>query len=235
MVSRREHAARLLGDYPNALRFRAHAGSGSGRPRVVRRGTPATGRDPSRDLRELALPAADRRAAQRGRASRSRHPGARAESRSDSENGGPRSCRSGRARPTGVAIVAHSKGGLVGKHVMAPKIGRHGAVGRPAGGHRLAVQRLGDGPPRAESGSARLSGRRPGHRALAAERAVNERITSIYPSFDPHIPEGSALEGAQQHRAAGRRPFPHPASAGGHRRRGRGGRRLSERGVEGRV
>jgi len=32
---------------------------------------------------------------------------------------------------------------------------------------------------------------------LAAERAVNARITSIYPSFDPHIPDGSALEGAR--------------------------------------
>ena len=33
-------------------------------------------------------------------------------------------------------------------------------------------------------------------RSLADERAVNARITSIYPRFDPNIPEGSRLEGA---------------------------------------
>jgi hypothetical protein len=32
--------------------------------------------------------------------------------------------------------------------------------------------------------------------SLARERAVNARITSIYPRFDPNIPEGSRLEGA---------------------------------------
>jgi hypothetical protein len=33
--------------------------------------------------------------------------------------------------------------------------------------------------------------------SLAAEEAVNARITSIYPRFDPNIPEGSRLEGAR--------------------------------------
>lgn len=32
--------------------------------------------------------------------------------------------------------------------------------------------------------------------ALAARTDVNDRIVSIYPSFDPHIPAGSELEGA---------------------------------------
>ncbi len=33
--------------------------------------------------------------------------------------------------------------------------------------------------------------------ALAAETAVNARITSIYPLFDPHVPGGSELPGAE--------------------------------------
>ena len=33
--------------------------------------------------------------------------------------------------------------------------------------------------------------------ALVAESAVDSRITSIFPSFDPHIPEGSRLEGGR--------------------------------------
>ena len=34
--------------------------------------------------------------------------------------------------------------------------------------------------------------------ALAAERAVNHRITSVYSHWDPHIPAGSGLEGAEE-------------------------------------
>ena len=34
-------------------------------------------------------------------------------------------------------------------------------------------------------------------RALALETAVNERISSLYSVFDPHIPETSRLEGAE--------------------------------------
>jgi hypothetical protein len=33
--------------------------------------------------------------------------------------------------------------------------------------------------------------------ALIAESVVDARITSIFPSFDPHIPEGSQLAGAR--------------------------------------
>jgi triacylglycerol lipase len=32
--------------------------------------------------------------------------------------------------------------------------------------------------------------------SLTAELALNARITSIFPTFDSHIPEGSRLEGA---------------------------------------
>jgi hypothetical protein len=34
-------------------------------------------------------------------------------------------------------------------------------------------------------------------RQLAREERVNERITSVYGLFDPHIPEGSVLPGAR--------------------------------------
>jgi hypothetical protein len=32
--------------------------------------------------------------------------------------------------------------------------------------------------------------------ALGAARENDARLTSIYPTFDPHIPEGSRVEGA---------------------------------------
>jgi hypothetical protein len=37
---------------------------------------------------------------------------------------------------------------------------------------------------------------------LAADRSVNDRITSVWAAFDPHIPGGSALPGAENHRIA---------------------------------
>jgi pimeloyl-ACP methyl ester carboxylesterase len=94
----------------------------------------------------------------------------------------------------GVAIVAHSKGGLIGKHLMSNddpdgRVDRLIAVATPFGG----------------SGMARLVPGRtlraflPGDaviRALTDARGANARVTSIYPRFDPNIPEGSRLEGA---------------------------------------
>ncbi|QEV99175.1 alpha/beta hydrolase [Microbacterium caowuchunii] len=94
-----------------------------------------------------------------------------------------------------VLIVAHSKGGLIGKHVMA--LGPAGdrvrcmvAVAAPFGGSvyaRYMIMRS-------------LRSFSPQDRtilALAAETGVNARIVSIYSRFDPHIPEGSALAGAK--------------------------------------
>lgn len=93
----------------------------------------------------------------------------------------------------GVALVAHSKGGLIGKAAMLEDadgcIDRLVAVATPFAGSRMADLML----------VPAMRAFRPGHpviRRLAAERAVNARITSIYPAFDPHIPEGSFLEGA---------------------------------------
>lgn len=93
-----------------------------------------------------------------------------------------------------VVIVAHSKGGLIGKQVLASepagaRVLRIVAIATPFAGSRLAhlvptpvVQSLG---PRDET----IVG-------LAGRTDLNGRITSICPAFDPHIPGGSFLEGA---------------------------------------
>lgn len=200
MVSRREHAARLLGDYPNALRFRVRAvrdravpdsfAEGQLRPVVILPGIYESwhylrpiaerlnaGGHPVHVIPELGL------------------------------NRAPIPATAARVHAhlvarglAGVVIVAHSKGGLVGKHLMAVD----DRAGAPDGGR---VDRLvAIASPFQGSAMARIAPNPalrafladdPVIAALAAERAVNARITSIYPSFDPHIPEGSALEGAR--------------------------------------
>lgn len=94
---------------------------------------------------------------------------------------------------TGVVLVAHSKGGLVGKALLlspaAPRIARLVAVTTPFGGSRLATYMLGR----------TLREFRPEAPAIAeldASPDVNARIVSIFGEFDPHIPEGSRLAGA---------------------------------------
>lgn len=93
----------------------------------------------------------------------------------------------------GTILVAHSKGGLIGKHMMLAdaerRIDRLIAVSTPFAGSSLArllphrtIRALGPGDPTIV--------------ALGGRRDVNDRITSIYPSFDPHIPAGCRLEGA---------------------------------------
>ena len=93
-----------------------------------------------------------------------------------------------------VLLVAHSKGGLIGKYAMTRlddhrRIDRMVAVSTPFGG----------------SGYARLAPVRhlrafrssdPVLAGLARELDVNARITSVYGVFDTLIPEGSALAGA---------------------------------------
>jgi pimeloyl-ACP methyl ester carboxylesterase len=99
-----------------------------------------------------------------------------------------------------VVVVAHSKGGLIGKHLMAfdpagDRVRAMVAVATPFGGSRYS--RLMPTPSlRAfRSGDATM-------RALAAAATVNTRITSVYGAFDPHIPEGSELAGATNVRLA---------------------------------
>jgi hypothetical protein len=93
-----------------------------------------------------------------------------------------------------VVVVAHSKGGLIGKRVMLGpsgwRVARLVAIATPFSGSEWgrvvplrAVRALAPESPDVVS--------------LAAETAVNARITSIYPLFDPHVPGGSELPGAE--------------------------------------
>lgn len=95
---------------------------------------------------------------------------------------------------TGVVLVAHSKGGLIGKTLMLDDDGA-----RVAGMVAVATPWLGS--PYAQlflPGSAvrHFSPRNPHIRALARRRTVNERIISVAPSWDPHIPGTGELHGA---------------------------------------
>ncbi|MFF3066093.1 esterase/lipase family protein [Oerskovia sp. NPDC057915] len=93
-----------------------------------------------------------------------------------------------------VVVVAHSKGGLIGKLAMV----------RESPGGRIASM-IAINTPFAGSAYARWFVQ-PSIRAfvpsdativaLSAERAVNERITSVHSRWDPHIPAGSFLDGA---------------------------------------
>ena len=93
-----------------------------------------------------------------------------------------------------VVLVAHSKGGLIGKHMMlvddaAGRVDRLIAIATPFGGSRYAHWML----------DPSLRALRPTDRTmamLAASASVNSRITSIYGDVDTHIPEGCELPGA---------------------------------------
>jgi len=93
-----------------------------------------------------------------------------------------------------VVLVAHSKGGLVGKRVMLSPAGSRVtgmvAVATPFHGSRYARYLVGRTLRAFSPRDAALL-------ALAAERDVDSRITAVYPRFDPHIPETGALEGAR--------------------------------------
>jgi pimeloyl-ACP methyl ester carboxylesterase len=95
---------------------------------------------------------------------------------------------------TDVAIVAHSKGGLIGKTLMLTTEGRARvrsmvAINSPFGGsdyaHILPIRTLREFVPTNET-----------IRALARNAEVNSRITSVFAEWDPIIPNGSSLEGA---------------------------------------
>jgi triacylglycerol lipase len=93
-----------------------------------------------------------------------------------------------------VVLVAHSKGGLIGKLTMSRydpdgRVARMVAVNTPFDGSTLARWTV----------APALRAFRPAHptiRALAAERAVNERIVNVQSRWDPHVPGGSTLPGA---------------------------------------
>ncbi len=99
-----------------------------------------------------------------------------------------------------VVVVAHSKGGLVGKCLMsgttaADRVSAMVAVNTPFSGSvyaKYAPTRT----IRAFSPNDALLLR------LTANLEVNDRITAIYSSFDPHIPGGGQLAGGTNVRLA---------------------------------
>ena len=95
---------------------------------------------------------------------------------------------------TGVIVIAHSKGGLIGKHMMVTddahgRVARLIAVNTPFGGSRyarFAIRRtLREFAPTGVTLA-----------ALAGRRESNARTVSIYSAEDPVIPGGSELVGA---------------------------------------
>ncbi len=94
-----------------------------------------------------------------------------------------------------VVVVAHSKGGLIGKFLLtmphqAGRVNRLVTVNTPFSGSIYANFFV----------LPSIRAFAPGNRTLQLLRANienNARITSIYGRFDPHIPGGSYLEGAR--------------------------------------
>lgn len=97
---------------------------------------------------------------------------------------------------TDTVVVAHSKGGLVAKQLMVSertkdRVSGAVAICTPFGGSDLAGL-LPDGV-----GVRSLLPGSPMLRELAAHTEVNPRIVSIYPEYDPVVPDGgNHLEGA---------------------------------------
>jgi len=96
----------------------------------------------------------------------------------------------------GGVLVAHSKGGLIGKRVLldaaaAGRVRGLVAVATPFGGSSLSFGALARTPLGlfAPAGAAIA--------ALTGERSVNRRIVSLAPAWDQVIPEGSRLPGAR--------------------------------------
>jgi pimeloyl-ACP methyl ester carboxylesterase len=91
-----------------------------------------------------------------------------------------------------VLLVAHSKGGLIGKSLMlngGERINSLVAINTPFGGsdyaHLVPIKTLREFVPTHET-----------IRSLAANAEVNSRITSVYSTWDPIVPNGSELDGA---------------------------------------
>jgi alpha-beta hydrolase superfamily lysophospholipase len=92
-------------------------------------------------------------------------------------------------------LVAHSKGGLIGKQAMLredpdDRLRSMIAVNTPFAGSVHARWFVAPAVRAFIPTDATIL-------ALAAERQVNHRITSVYSHWDPHIPAGSALDGAE--------------------------------------
>lgn len=90
-----------------------------------------------------------------------------------------------------VLLLAHSKGGLIGKYVMAllddtGRVDRMVAIATPFAGSRYAQLML---LPSLRA----FSPRNATTLMLAENLEVNRRIVSVFGEFDPHIPEGSEI------------------------------------------
>ncbi|MCJ1685913.1 triacylglycerol lipase [Rathayibacter sp. VKM Ac-2927] len=96
-----------------------------------------------------------------------------------------------------VVVVAHSKGGLIGKHMMVVDDRDEGRIDR-----MIAVSTPFNGSPLARIAPARalreFGPHRPVIRTLLAERDADRRIVSIYGMRDQYIPGGSRLTGARE-------------------------------------
>lgn len=189
------HLTRLIGDYPNALRFRARSlrqwsipesfGEGERRPVVILPGIYETWhylRPIAEELNARGHPVHVIPALGLNRAPIPTTASRVLRELIDHEL-------------RDVALVAHSKGGIIGKHLMAVDdreglVDRLVAVASPFRGSAMA--RIAPTP-----GLRAFLPGDPVIASLAAELTVNARITSIYPSFDPHIPDGCVLEGAE--------------------------------------
>ena len=94
-----------------------------------------------------------------------------------------------------VTVVGHSKGGLIAKQALGQpgtlaRVRHLIAVNTPFSGSRYAALFL--------LPSVRMfAPNGPVIRALRLETAVDRRISSLYSVFDPHIPETSHLDGAE--------------------------------------
>lgn len=97
--------------------------------------------------------------------------------------------------PAGRVVVAHSKGGLVGKRLLLRDLDHRldlrglVAIATPFGGARLARYLLDPSMREFDPDSATIV-------ELSSAASVNSRIVSLFGVFDPHLPEGSSLAGA---------------------------------------
>jgi pimeloyl-ACP methyl ester carboxylesterase len=94
-----------------------------------------------------------------------------------------------------VIIIAHSKGGLIAKHALANPDTIHRvrhviAINTPFSGSRYANLFLMPSVRMFMPTGLMIT-------QLALNRAINAHISSLYSVFDPHIPETSHLEGAE--------------------------------------
>lgn len=194
-VSRRQHAVRLLADYPNALRFRVRAARHWTVPASFAMGTlrPVVILPGIYESWHYLRPIAERLNADG-------HPVHVIPALGWNRAPIPATAAQVHAQLVarglmGVALVAHSKGGIVGKHLMSfddrdGRVDRLIAIASPFNGSSMA--RIAPNP-----ALRAFLPEDPVITALAAQRAVNARITSIYASFDPHIPDGCVLDGGR--------------------------------------